>query len=38
SFVLAWATCKVLEPVRLLGAIAITPRMARALGRAPAKV
>ncbi|CAN0585275.1 unnamed protein product, partial [Ectocarpus sp. 12 AP-2014] len=35
SFVLAWATCKVLEPVRLLGAIAITPRMARALGRAP---
>ncbi|CAM9935422.1 unnamed protein product [Ectocarpus sp. 13 AM-2016] len=38
SFVLAWATCKVLEPVRLLGAIAMTPRMARALGRAPAKV
>lgn len=38
SFVLAWATCKVLEPVRLLGAIAITPRMARALGRTPAKV
>lgn len=37
SFVLAWATCKVLEPVRLLGAIAITPRLARALGRAPAK-
>lgn len=38
SLVLAWATCKVIEPLRLLGAIAITPRMARALGRAPSKV
>lgn len=38
SFVLAWATCKVLEPLRLLGAIAITPRLARSLGRAPARV
>lgn len=38
SLVLAWATCKVIEPLRLLGTIAITPRMARALGRAPAKV
>lgn len=38
SFVLAWATCKVLEPLRLVGAIAITPRLARAMGRAPSKV
>lgn len=37
SFVLAWATCKVLEPLRLVGAIAITPRLARSLGRAPSK-
>lgn len=38
SFVLAWATCKVIEPLRLIGAIAITPRLARSLGRAPAKI
>lgn len=37
SFVLAWATCKVLEPLRLIACIAVTPRVARALGRAPAK-
>lgn len=35
SFVLAWATCKVLEPLRLVASIAVTPRVARALGRAP---
>lgn len=38
SLVLAWATCKVLEPLRLIAAIAVTPRVARALGRAPAKL
>lgn len=37
SFVLAWATCKVLEPLRLIASIAVTPRVARALGRAPSK-
>lgn len=37
SFVLAWATCKVIEPLRLVASIAVTPRVARALGRAPAK-
>lgn len=37
SFVLAWATAKVLEPLRLIAAIAVTPTVARALGRAPAK-
>lgn len=37
SFVLAWATAKILEPLRLLAAIAVTPTVARALGRAPAK-
>lgn len=37
SLVLAWATSKVLEPLRLIAAIGVTPRVARALGRAPAK-
>lgn len=37
SFVLAWATCKVLEPLRLVASIAVTPRVARALGRTPSK-
>lgn len=35
SLVLAWATTKILEPLRIIAAIALTPRLARALGRAP---
>lgn len=35
SLVLAWATCKMTEPLRLVITLAVTPRVARALGRAP---
>ena len=35
SFALAWITCKITEPVRLFLTAVITPRVARAVGRAP---
>lgn len=35
SLVLAWATCKMTEPLRVVLTLAVTPRVARALGRAP---
>ncbi|KAG5189533.1 hypothetical protein JKP88DRAFT_155059, partial [Tribonema minus] len=38
NFVLAWLTTKVTEPVRVLATVGITPRIARALGRAPKKL
>ncbi len=35
TFLLAWLTTKLTEPVRLLVTILITPRIARMLGRFP---
>ncbi|CAM9805952.1 unnamed protein product [Discosporangium mesarthrocarpum] len=35
NLALAWATCKLTEPVRIVAAIAVTPRIARGLGYAP---
>nr|CCA16393.1 conserved hypothetical protein [Albugo laibachii Nc14] len=38
SFVIAWVATKFTEPIRLAITLAITPRIARFLGRAPKKM
>jgi hypothetical protein len=37
SFMMAWLVTKLTEPLRLVVTVGITPRIARALGRAPPK-
>jgi hypothetical protein len=38
SFVIAWVATKFTEPLRLAITLAITPRIARLVGRAPKKI
>lgn len=38
SFVIAWIATKFTEPIRLAITLAITPRIARCIGRAPRKM